>query len=159
MAGHPCNGLICFEYRHWNRLNYHDDCLVLVYNPATRNTVLVPRGKGKGKGKGKEIYNYRLEGLGFCSSSNEFRVVCLYHTLGSFRCELFTLGQRGAQGTHHLQLLSRSWKRVGDLPCGICDITKCMCHVKGRVYWIMKLPSDSSFKHVLSLDLKLEEFK
>ncbi|KAJ4973970.1 hypothetical protein NE237_007144 [Protea cynaroides] len=149
MVGHPCNGLICLEDWRCNGLVSHDRPLILVCNLATRNTVVISEARRN---------DYYLEGLGFCSSSNEFKVVRLYKKLEGYKCELFTVGQRGAWGTHPLQP-SRSWRCVGDLPCQICHLGNHMCHVNGRVYWIMIPLPHSSFKHVLSLDLELEEFK
>ncbi|KAJ4974985.1 hypothetical protein NE237_008159 [Protea cynaroides] len=142
MVGRPCNGLICLEDRH----------LILVCNPATQNTLVIPRGK-------KRRYNY-LEGLGFCSSSNEFKVVGLFERSNRYGCELFTVCQSEAQGTHSLQP-SRSWKDLGDLPCFICHSfgMRFMCHVNGRVHWIIEPLSQFSSEYIISLDLELEEFK
>ncbi|KAJ4974740.1 hypothetical protein NE237_007914 [Protea cynaroides] len=138
IVGRTCNGLICLE-----------DCrLTLVCNPATRNTVVIPRGK-------ERRYSY-LQGLGFCSSSNEFKVVRLYRRSKDYGCELFTVFQRGV---HPLQYL-RSWRHVGNFPYHIYyPSERIMCHVKGRVYWIIE-PLASSFSDIiLSLDLELEKFK
>ncbi|KAJ4972886.1 hypothetical protein NE237_006060 [Protea cynaroides] len=138
MVGRPCNGLICLEGSHF----------ALVCNPATRNTVVIPIGKEK--------HEYYLEGLGFCSSSNEFKLVRLYRRSESYRCELFTVGQKGV---HPLQP-SRSWRHVGDFHYKICYPSfRIMCHVNGRVHWIVEPLSDSSSEYILYLDLELEEFK
>ncbi|KAJ4973880.1 hypothetical protein NE237_007054 [Protea cynaroides] len=98
MVRPPCNGLICLENRCSNGF-------FMVYNPTTRNTLVIPRGK-------EREYDY-LEGLGFCSSSNEFKLVHLYlksegygYGYGyDYGCELSTVGQRGV----HPQQPSRSW--------------------------------------------------
>ncbi|KAJ4973354.1 hypothetical protein NE237_006528 [Protea cynaroides] len=140
MVGRPCNGLICLEGSHF----------ALVCNPATRNTLVIPRGE-------EEQYYY-LEGLGFCSSSNQFKLVRLYEISTGYRCDLFTIGQRGARETHPLQPIC-SWRHVGDFPYHICRSGRYMCHVNGRVHWIIWPLLDSSSEYVLSLDLELEAFK
>ncbi|KAJ4972486.1 hypothetical protein NE237_005660 [Protea cynaroides] len=145
MVGRPCNGLICIEY-----LCHEDTRLILVCNPATRDTVVIPNGK--------ERVDNNLEGLGFCSSSNEFKLVRFYIIPEGFGFELFTIGQRETRGTHSLQP-SRSWRHVGDLPYKICDLEgRFMCHVNGKVHWIIFPLSDSSSEYILTLDLELEEY-
>ncbi|XP_043695814.1 F-box protein At3g49450-like [Telopea speciosissima] len=109
MEGRPCNGLICLA------AGYADDSLVC--NPATGNTMVIQRGN-------KRKYTY-VQGLGYCSSRNEFKVVRLCDRLELdknipennhwYGCEIFTVGQKGAQGTN-LPLHSLSWRYVGDLP-------------------------------------------
>ncbi|KAJ4972767.1 hypothetical protein NE237_005941 [Protea cynaroides] len=141
MAGRPCNGMICLT----------NGRIILVCNPATRDTLVIPRSN-------EREYNY-LEGLGFCSSRNEFKVVSLYERSEGFGCELFTIGQRAIVGTHPLQP-SRSWKHIGDFPYHISyPSDRNMCHVNSRVHWIIEPLTDSFYEYILCLDLELEEFK
>ncbi|KAJ4972783.1 hypothetical protein NE237_005957 [Protea cynaroides] len=151
MAGYPCNGLICITA----------GGETLVCNPATRNSVVIPRGNNR-------KYNY-VQGLGFCSSSNEFKVVRLFErsevdesipkNCGWYGCELFTVGQREDQGTNLLQQ-SRSWRYVGDLPYQVADPELSnMCYVNGCVHWtIVPINLGNSSEIILSLDLEHEEF-
>ncbi|KAJ4976121.1 hypothetical protein NE237_001227 [Protea cynaroides] len=154
MIGRPCNGLICLEHLCFNEWTYHYKCLILVCNPETQNTVLIPQGTDR-------QYSF-LQGLGFCSSSNEFKLVQLYERSENkwegIGCELFTVGHRGVTGTHPLQP-SRSWRHVGYFPCHEFCYLSDMCHVKGRVHWIIQPLLVSSFEFIVSLDLELEEFK
>ncbi|KAJ4974093.1 hypothetical protein NE237_007267 [Protea cynaroides] len=147
MVGVPCNGWICLE------CVYHEGwrALILVCNPATRDTIVIPRGK-------KREYDYLELGLGFCSSSNEFKVVRFYEMEEGYGFELFTVGQRGTRGTHSLKPL-QSWRHVGYLPYQICYQSGRMCHVNEKMHWIISPLSDSSSEYVLTLDLELEEFK
>ncbi|XP_042490016.1 F-box/kelch-repeat protein At3g06240-like isoform X2 [Macadamia integrifolia] len=126
MKGNPCNGLICLT---------SSDGQTVVCNPTTQSTMVIPRGNNKGN------YNY-VEGLGYCSSSNEFKVVRLFErseidtsipcVCQLYGCELFTIGQRGAQ--QH----SSSWRQIGNLPHRVADrSSKTMCYVNGGVHWMI----------------------
>ncbi|KAJ4972963.1 hypothetical protein NE237_006137 [Protea cynaroides] len=130
MVGRPCNGLICLAA----------GGETLVCNPATQNTVVIPKGNTR-------KYNY-VQGLGFCSSSNEFKLVRLFErwevdksipkSCRWYGCELFTVGQRGSQGTNLLQR-SRSWRHVGNLPYQIAyPFFSIMCYANGSVHWIIE---------------------
>ncbi|XP_043694493.1 uncharacterized protein LOC122645229 [Telopea speciosissima] len=154
MEGCPCNGLICLLAG-----GYEGDTLVC--NPATGNTMVIQRGN-----KRKHTY---VQGLGYCSSRNEFKVVRLCERLKLdksipennhwYGCELFTVGQRGALGTNLLQH-SRSWRYVGDLPYEIENPTsRIICYVNGSAHWMIGYGNSSSSEFILSLDLELEEFK
>ncbi|XP_078152696.1 putative F-box protein At2g02030 [Carex rostrata] len=133
MISYSCNGIFCIY-------NGHCESNIILYNPLTKESVLLPGPRTLISGIKAQIFGYEDVYIGFIPSMDEYKIVCFFSDNGSLtlgHCTIFSLS-------------SWSWNKITDITL---PLTATPIVANGVMFW--HNDSDTS---VLWLDLATEQF-
>ncbi|GMN43384.1 hypothetical protein TIFTF001_012595 [Ficus carica] len=132
-----CNGIVCIVD--------HVRCHVLLCNPTTRETKLLPNPYFP---EMEEIYTVKI-GLGYDCTANVYKVVRVCEWFFNFKAQVYTLGDDAWR-----DVILDQVEITDDYP--LCTVFHMYC--KGFYYWLVTKHDASNQYMIHSFDMHNEEF-
>jgi F-box interacting protein len=140
-VGGSCNGLVCiYDFR---------ALLIVMWNPATRETKVVPRCTPAGYRTVTECL-----GFGFDAKTNDYKIIHLFTLYDPHGVEIFKLGI-GIPQKEVYNSSANSWRKVDGPSCFVYSVLP-STRINGMVSWIAAI--EDREKLLLSFNMTDEVF-